>query len=647
MRKNFAMILMAFGFAVPVGWLAISETTAAEGRDPRAAATQRMPTMPSFPAMGGGGLNVNNNAANLPGGPVTPPSPPPPPPPSLPTPDPETTIDQCMNDILACVNGGALPNGINDLFNSDMRHSIMNGMFLCASQVDRCIDTVRRNGNIVYRSSSDVWIDFNSRVVQPQYFAFVMRRTGLTPNQAENTCMLLDRNVHGASFAAVGEDGRVTAEFDRQLHPFNQQAGDITRENPLGVAPGARGVDAQRGHYARWDATTGDCLVRVAAYNRDNLITNRWLLGAAGDDRAAEQWKPAGSTFSCNREFFEFGLMTTTRTVATIGVTGGTLVGAGIGAIAANRRVSDVRLRVENCNDPLFIELLNTSLEEVGMFGGVHDMPSCQAFLRDMMPLSPAAQTLQNTVNETTNAFHALQPALIVHDQTGEACGNVTGLCALMRSAEAGGLQEAQAFLATATNATIEGDTSGEKQQANVRYAQALFNMKQAQTRLDAQLAAEHISQERRALESAMARNNGIGKGWGAAIGAGAGAAAGGLATAITAFIERNQISCRVGDDLDRVAFNRSGRINSLRDFYVQWALKLPDTIMPTAQVVDCHSWRNACGTLRDLGQCANAQINFRPAGATNTRLVDSACTASGSVCIENHPVAVSHGACI
>ena len=93
-----------------------------------------------------------------------------------------------MNDVYACVNNGGLPNGINDLFNEDLRNSIESGMGLCNIQVERCVREIRRNCKNVYRSTADVWIDFNARKVQPEYYSFVLRKTGLTPNQAENTC---------------------------------------------------------------------------------------------------------------------------------------------------------------------------------------------------------------------------------------------------------------------------------------------------------------------------------------------------------------------------------------------------------------------------------------------------------------------------
>ena len=138
--------------------------------------------------------------------------------------------------------------------------------------------------------------------------------------------------------------------------------------------------------------------------------------------------------------------------------------------------------------------------------------------------------------------------------------------------------------------------------------------------------------------KSNMAKSVGIG----AAVGAGTG----GLATAITAFVERNNISCRVGDGLEQVAFNKSYSIDTLKDFYVKWNLHVPDVVAPTATITDCQSWKNTCATFADLEQCADAKFNYKPAGAPTTTLVYSVCTVSGSACIENYTVAQSQGAC-
>ena len=129
-------------------------------------------------------------------------------------------------------------------------------------------------------------------------------------------------------------------------------------------------------------------------------------------------------------------------------------------------------------------------------------------------------------------------------------------------------------------------------------------------------------------------------------IGAAIGAGTGGLATAITAFVERNNINCRVGDGLEQVGFGKSYSIDSLKDFYVKWNLRLPDVVAPTATISDCVSWRNTCATFTDLEQCKSAQFNYKPAGAATTTLIHGACTVSGSACVENYAVAKSHGAC-
>ena len=43
------------------------------------------------------------------------------------------------------------------------------------------------------------------------------------------------------------------------------------------------------------------------------------------------------------------------------------------------------------------------------------------------------------------------------------------------------------------------------------------------------------------------------------AVGTAIGAGAGGLATAITAYVEKSNINCRVGDNLNQVGFGKSG----------------------------------------------------------------------------------------
>ena len=129
-------------------------------------------------------------------------------------------------------------------------------------------------------------------------------------------------------------------------------------------------------------------------------------------------------------------------------------------------------------------------------------------------------------------------------------------------------------------------------------------------------------------------------------VGAAIGAGTGGLATAITAFVEKNNINCRVGDGLNTVAFGKSHTIDTLKDFYVKWNLHLPDTVIPTATAVDCKTWKLSCAEYTDPNQCKAAAINYKPNVDGTITVVRSACAVAGSVCIENAAVAKSYGAC-
>ena len=285
---------------------------AQNGRAGMMAAATQSPRMPTMPVVGL--TTIGNTAVTTIDQPVEtnfgthfiPPTP-------QPQPDPQPsgcadggvknsdyTVSMCMDDILQCINTGALQAGLNDLFNEDVRNSVMNGMKLCQVQVDKCISSVRVDCHNVYAQTTDVWLDFNSRVVQPEYYNFVLRKTGLTPNQAENTCLLLDRNTYGSSFSAVSDSNAVNTEYNNKVGAYNEALnGTLSKDNPQGVAVNTVGYDGNRGHYARWDAAKAECLIRVAAYNKDKLITNSWLFGAVGNDNPAEVWEKAGSTFTC------------------------------------------------------------------------------------------------------------------------------------------------------------------------------------------------------------------------------------------------------------------------------------------------------------------------------------------------------------
>ena len=629
-------------------------------------ASQRMPTMPTLPINTVGNLspdlptsssNSSGGGGDNPDNPGTPDNP------NQECPDggvrnSDYTVDTCMNDVLACINNGALPNGLNDMFNEDLRNSIVNGMGLCSVQVERCIREVRKDCKNVYSSASDVWIDFNARKVQPEYYSFVLRRTGLTPNQAENTCLLLDRNTYGSSFTAVSNTGAVTEEYNNTVGAYNSQNGNIlVKTNPQGVNvnTGNTGVDGQRGHYARWDPTTAECLIRVAAYNKDTQIKNSWLFGAVGNDQLAEVWKAAGETFTCNKDLFGFTLMNQTNTAAVVGIGGGTVVGVGVGALAGHGK------RAFDCTNEKHLEMLTEELRTNGTMG-------------------PISNYMQNKIPATTRVMKSEQckEVVLLYDK-------LTQLESAIELCDGEWVQEGSVGVA-AQASLVAAETEEEAQQAaqdqldnNIKKATAAAGQVLSSGADDKKCHFKTLNLEKAKgegiycnagesdclpaidIEKEMDRlrpvftdeivdliQNGEASNMGKSIGIGAavGAGAGGLATAITAFVERSNINCRVGDGLAQIGLNKSYTIGSLKDFYVKWNLSLPDTISPTALVVDCDSWKRACGTLTDLNQCNAAQINYRPAGATQTALITGACTASGSVCIENYPVARSYGAC-
>ncbi len=662
----------------------------------------RMPSMPTLPIGTVGNLSTNlptgggASQPDVPNNPDTPDNPDNPDKPDEPV-EPECpdggvknsayTVEMCMNDVLRCVNNGALPNGLNNLFNEEVRHAVENGMGLCAAQVEKCVTDVRRNCANVYRSSADVWIDFNSRKVQPEYYNFVLRKTGLTPNQAENTCRLLDKNTYGPSFAAVANDGKTTAEYNKTVGAYNSQQGNmLVKTNPQGVKvnDGNPGVDGSRGHYARWDAETATCLIRVAAYNKDKHISNSWLFGAAGDDRPAEVWKAAGDTFSCNKDLFGFSLMNDTSTAAVVGVGGGTVLGAGIGAIAGHGN------RDFNCNLGKHRELLMDELKDgraVGIVNEyiVNDIDITQKTMDEescgeIVELFDKYYQYETAIAECEGAKYEYKSLITVKLSFDETDGEAAAVQAVApwcseegfdtivgcqnflnrQCALAGDVDKCRAKLIekgvsfTEVSASAEELVEGQDcvlRALNTAKANGEFpwcsqsgacitanNVETELKRLDSVFGKDITDLLIKGEKSNMAKSVGIG----AAVGAGTG----GLATAITAFVERNNISCRVGDGLEQVAFNKSHSIGTLKDFYVKWNLRVPDVVAPTATITDCQSWKNTCATFADLEQCADAQFNYKPAGAPTTTLIRSVCAVSGSACIENYPVAKSHGAC-
>lgn len=599
------------------------------------------------------------------------------------------TVENCMNDIKACINNGALSRGINDLFNEDLRNAIINGMGLCSIQVERCVREIRQDCENMYLSNSEVWLDFNARVVQPEYYNFVLRKTGLTPNQAENTCLLLDRNTYGSSFNAISSDGVVTSEYNKYVGAYNSQENNsLSKGNTLGVDvnAGQESVDAQRGHYARWDATTAECLIRVAAYNKGNQIKNSWLFGAVGNDEPAEVWQKTGDTFICNKDLFGFSLMNNTNTVAVVGVGGGTLVGAGIGAIAGHGE------RLFSCDVKSHREALTKALKEANKINAMNEYitkkialdedvmseKACSDIVKlfDMYKQTQSAVDLcaggvvieytretndkisytiaNNCDDEGPNCITRNELSAVSKQNDGETDNNwgnrVIAICE--KNANINGCDKILAKVnSTSTSYTTESSRCSFyplnlnlSRPTDSIYCTSGFNCKTV-LQIQEDLNRLGVLFNGDVLSVLQEKEDGN-IGTSTLIGAGIGAGTGGLATAITAFVERNNISCHVGDALAEVAYGKSYSIGSLKDFYVKWNLNLPDTDLPTLVVSDCDSWKRACARLTDLNQCKSASANYKPAGKTFSTFVQNACSAQGTECVINKESAQNAGAC-
>ena len=665
---------MFAGFGV---WALVCAAFAADAT-PRAAsevrainrATMATGRMPSMPIMTINPINLTTNVT--PTEPAVVPDQPVPDEPDKPQPEcpdggvrnSEYGVQNCMNDVLSCINNGALAGGLNDLFNEDMRNAIMNGMGLCSIQVEKCMHEIRRDCKPVYRSIADVWVDFNSRKIQPEYYNFVLRKTGLTPNQAENTCRLLDVNTYGPSFAAVANNGTTTSEYNNRVGAYNNQSGGVLiKTNPQGVQvnDGNLGVDGARGHYARWDATTATCYLRVAAYNKDTQIKNSWLFGALGDDQPAEVWRAAGDTFSCNKDLFGFSLMNDTSTAAVVGIGGGTLAGAGIGALAGHGK------RAFDCSNKSALKTLNETLREVS-----RKLPNAQSMTMYLGTDVRAGNLGESECNKLVYLYEDYLKGTKCYKEVSSKCdmdvtyaGTDNSIKTLIESE---GVCEKLCFdkgitdkdncleeLARNEITVIDPDkavvayseSECKPEVPSDAYNLALYlrcNLGDCNSDVDLQSKLRELGD----MFTALPVLNGEDANYNRTIpvGAAIGAGTGGVATAITAFVERNNINCRVGDGLNTVGFGKSHSIDTLKDFYVKWNLRVPDTIMPTATAVDCKSWKLACAQYADLNQCKSAALNYKPDVNGTITLVRSACDVSGSVCIENAAVAKSYGAC-
>ncbi|MCQ2562132.1 MAG: hypothetical protein MJ158_00730 [Alphaproteobacteria bacterium] len=623
----------------------------------------RMPAMPTF------SINTMGNTAVQPLGTGTTTATPTPVPTPVPDPVPTCntsyTIENCMSDVKHCVNTGALPNGLNDMFNIDILKTVVTGgMYLCQAHIDKCIKEVKAeicttdasgkktcSCNNVYTTSSDVWYDFNARVVQLEYYNFVLRMTGLSPDQAEGACLIY-------------------------------------------------GTD-----YARWDPVKAECLVKVIACNKDEQITNKWLFGGAGNDEPAEVWKKTGDVFTCNKDLFGFSLLTKTKTAAVVGIAGGGVLGgalgAGIGAGVYDKNHKDgdtaTTPSANPCENEEYRASLGKKIKDVHMDGVLKEF-----LYKDVTVTGTDAEQKVNgnaiTINDWYNltkdqceAILNLYSTVEVAKFAVEECENIPGAIAIDNA-----FKEKRITALNENLMTIEYGTNGNSVDIKVhdmichpvgevitqntidRYKKeclfkplavgfsiegeqnpycnhngmclTLGGIKFQINKLESVLSQIEPMMPSASKKKELTKGQEIAKD--AAIGLATAATAGAIATGITALLERSNISCKAGGPCTpskySVGFNKSHTILSLKDIYIE--NKTTINISSVMDVKDCPSWTRACNDYTALGinfprACSTAQVKYTDASG-KTSLIYGACVISGNDCIENRATAVSHGAC-
>ncbi len=630
MTKFFAKTVFYVGLCAAVCAVDAAEIGRSRaGQNPNGAVASRMPTLPVMtmntvgnPVVGTVTEPINTND-------VVVPTPPQPTPPTPPTPEPECadggvkntayTVSMCMNELRMCVDGGAVEGGLHGLFNDEYFSRVLNGSLrICQNVVDKCLE-IREDCKKVYRTYKSVWADFRSRILWPEYYNFVLYKTGLTPNQASKTCTRLG---------------------------------------------------------AKWDAVNADCVICVTAYNKDKPISNEWLFGIAGNGKNAEACLKMGDSFTCNKSLFGFSLLNDTATVAATAIPGGAIVGGVIGGVTAKAKQNkvmgdpcaskDFRQRlgkqIQSSNND---RILRTYLYEAGYDDdGLYDESG-----EDTKQVDVKGGKFYNMNKSTCDLILDLYSKAALYDDGINACESDAELKYIASLLPAGDIK------AQITEIIMDGNRvcytqgsvrcvpvgSGVTQKTLDDFkAQCMFVPLQLGYTVnnDNSPFCNHNGECRtiNQIKSELARLRGLlddiavvaddtkapSVGKGILVGGTIGAATGGLATGITALIESNNIKCVVGNDLASVALNKSHTISSLKDFYVKKGFSLPDTIIPTTVVVDKSSWSVACSEYAGNPEdCPNAQVVYKHG---NTReIISSACVVQGSMCLINEDVAQSH----
>ncbi len=601
------------------------------GQNQNGTNASRMPTLPVMtmntvgnPVVGTVTEPINVNSGNVIPTPPTPPTPP--------APEPECadggvrntdyTVSMCMNELRLCVDAGAVEGGLHGLFNDEYFARVLNGnLRICQNVVDKCLD-IRKDCRKVYRTYKSVWADFKSRILWPEYYNFVLYKTGLTPNQAKKTCTRLG---------------------------------------------------------AKWDAVNADCVVCVVAYNKDKPISNEWLFGAAGNGKDAEACLKMGESFTCNKSLFGFSLLNDTATVAATAIPGGAIVGGVIGGVAAKSKQNKVmdtpcaskdfrqklgkQIQSGENNRLLKTYLYDAGRDQYGYYSGYYAGG-------DESTAKAVPDTFYNMDEATCELIMDLYAKAKLYEDGIEACeadAELNYVASLLPKGDIKSqitdivLQDDKRVCYTQGTVQCVSAKSGLTQQTldafksqcmfiplqlgyTVNNENSPFCTHNGDCRTVNQIKSE-LSRLRGLLDAIAVvtdDSNAPSVGKGILVGGTIGAATGGLATGITALIESNNIKCVVGDDLASVALNKSHTISSLKDFYVKKGFSLPDTIIPTTVVSDRDSWAVACSEYAGNPEdCSNAQVVYKHGNARE--IISAACEAQGSTCGVNEDVAQSH----
>ena len=564
---------------------------------------------------------VNNQGIIIP----TPPTPPHPDPDPDPDPEPECpdggvknteyTVSMCMAELQQCVDAGAVSGGLHGLFNEDMFNRLMNGgLNICQNVIDKCLD-IRVNCHKVYTGVRPIWMDFKTKILMPEYYNFVLYKTGLTPNQAKKTCL----NIGG-----------------------------------------------------KWDAVSAECIVCVTAHNKEIQIKNSWLFGIAGDERYAEACLPTGSSFTCNKDLFGFSLLNDTATVAATAIPGGAIVGATTGGIIAKAKQN--KALANPCESSDYRKKLGNQIKSTN-----NDMLVSSYFDNGVLPSKQTksgetvAVDFYNLTETQCNLILDLYSKAKLYDDAIRACENNSknikilnmfpetnsdvvfdDLELVRENGEVKMCVHGRVVCEAVSSDITEVDVTNFGRQCMFKTLQKGYLTDNSNNPLcetgdecvDVRKIKDELSRMRSLLNNismVTPENSAPSVGKGILIGGLTGAGVGGLATGITALIESSNIKCKVGDNLGAVALGKSYKIDSLKDFYVKRGLNIPDTVLANTPVVDKNSWGVACSEfLGNSEDCWNASIILKQDNKRQT--VSYACKMVGSMCLMNEAVASLYG---